>query len=165
MRLPAVRWAEYRNLADCGTAACVLWLGLLTAADSRCLAGERADREAEEAKKEQEAEDALPEMQRPVVNVTGVFRVLASKDADIPADVVGTLVVETMTGKSPISLSRGAFVLVKAGNAEVAKSLPKSNNKKVTLVGKLRNAGKYVIAMGVLEPSGPSRDHSQPGGL
>jgi hypothetical protein len=104
-------------------------------------------------------------MQRPVANVTGVFRALASKDADIPADVVGSLVVETMTGKSPISLSRGALVLVKAGNAEVAKSLPKSHNKKVTLVGKLRNAGKYVIAMGVLEPAGPSRDHSLPGGL
>ena len=154
MRLPGVRWV-----------ACALWLGFLAATDFGCRAGEQADREAEEAKKEQEAEDALPEMQRPVVNVTGVFRVLASKDADIPADVVGSLVVETTTGKSRIPLARGALVLVKAGNAEVAKSLPKSNNKKVTLVGKLRNAGKYVIAMGVLEPAGPSRDHSQPGGL
>jgi hypothetical protein len=157
MRLPAVRWPW--------GVACALWLGLLTAADSRCRAGEQADREAEQAKKEQEAEDALPEMQRPVVNLTGTFRALASKDADTPPDVLGSLVVDTMTGKSPLTLARGALVLVKAGNAEVAKSLPKSHNKKVTLVGKLRNAGKYVIAMGLLEPSGPSRDHTQPGGL
>jgi len=106
------------------------------------LAAEKPDKKQQaeelEAKAEAEAEAGTD-------NIKSVFSGTLDLNLQAPAGaaVIGTFV------------SEGKTYELKVANPEMRKSLEEYNKKKVTLVGVIRNKGKYFIAASLVETVAP----------
>jgi hypothetical protein len=136
--------------------SCVLLaLFVLAALSNRTLNAEDAPDSAEtkEAAEEDEAEKKLPETEQiqALKTVRGVLKLGAAEDN---SEVVGTLTAES-----------GDSYLLKLASKDLAKRLERYNNKNVTLTGKLRNKGKYLIVQNISDAAGGSSERTKRGGI
>ena len=97
------------------------------------------------AQQEDAAEQKLPMDKRPESIFSGI---LALYDAPASGDVLGNFVTKS-----------GQLFLIKVTRSEIIPDLKKFDQKTITLVGKARVKGKYLLVEAVNAPQpGPTRD-------
>lgn len=119
-----------------------------------CAAEETLDqKEAKEAAAEEAAERNLPEDQQFAKTFAGKLS-LTTTDWKSDSLVIGTFSVEN-----------GPTYQLRLSSAALLKQLTAYDNKKCTLLGKLRNKGKYLIASSVIELSAKPVERRKRGGM
>jgi len=127
---------------------------------------EKLDTEAEAKKAAEEEAQELKDRQKgikPQSTFRGTFTILGDSDSKNP-EVIGAFLTG-MDDKVP-----GQCYLVKAGGSNkpiLTEALKKQDGKKTTLQGLLRNEGKYLIVINIIEsaPTPPARDRFRGGGI
>jgi hypothetical protein len=127
---------------------------LLFLSGAACAEEETPDqKEAKEAAAEDAAEKALPEDQQFGKNFAGKLS-LSISEVKTPDSVVGSLV-----------LDNGTTYQLKLTDTITLKQLVPYDNKKCTLLGKLRNNGKYLLVCSVIDASAKPVEHRKRGGM
>ena len=108
-------------------------------------------REAEEAAKEEE-EQKLPPDKQPRSDYEGKLSLTPPEGA--PKGVIGTFVLKNNTS-----------ILLKVEDPELEPQLKIYHGKNITLLAKVRNQGKYLVAYGVIHPPVPTPEKFKRGGL
>lgn len=111
------------------------------------------EREAKEAKAEDDAEALLPETQRYGMTVSGTVNMVEYDATKLPNVVIGTFTSD-----------KGVYQL-KAANQTLAASLAKIAGKPITLTGKTRNKGKYFICASIVETIAAPVERRKRGGM
>ena len=115
------------------------------------------EKEAKEAAAEEDAFNKAGEVEQMAAqkSMTGKFVLTPPTDDDPNPKVVGTF-----------SLGVGQSYLVKVEHQVVLKKLAGYDNKKVTVRGKIRNQGKYLIVSEIMSGrEAPPAERSKRGGL
>jgi hemolysin activation/secretion protein len=109
-------------------------------------------REAEEAAKEEEEEQKLPPDKQPRSDYEGKLNLTPPEGA--PKGVIGTFVLKNNTS-----------ILLKVEDPNLEPQLKIYHGKNITLLAKVRNQGKYLVAYGVVHPPVPTPENFKRGGL
>ena len=106
---------------------------------------QKVDPEAKQAADEDAAEKNLPEDAQMGKQYNGLFSTVLPDSTTPNPQVVGTFLADN-----------GQTFLIKLVDPAIMKRLSLYDNKKVVLSGKVRNQGKYLVVIGVIEtPPGP----------
>ena len=123
---------------------------IVTSLCSRGLYAESQDEKEKKKLEEQEANDAAHEdaedlkldtSQAKGFNIHGRLNIAELKEGDPVPSVIGTFTADG-----------GSVYPVKLKEPTMLKMFSRFDNKKVELTGYLRNSGKYLVVVGVVEP-------------